>query len=118
MDVLGDEAGDGGVLGELDPALQALSEAFDRAREVNYRPGSPQMQALEAAERDYQQAVRRRERARASRGHLEQPEPGCGQGGDPGEDLTDDRGGTVLELRADRTHIDLRTPTTQRSSRS
>lgn len=51
--------------GELGSARRRLSDAYDRARAVGYRPGSDQMRELAAAEQAYRQARLRDDRARA-----------------------------------------------------
>ena len=48
---------------ELDVARRALGVAYERARAVQYRPGSRQMDELGRAEDRYQQARRRHEEA-------------------------------------------------------
>lgn len=39
-------------------ARDRLTEAYERARAVNYRPGSPEMCSLDRAEGDYERAAR------------------------------------------------------------
>ena len=90
------EAGDAGEPGERDRATRALDEAYERARAAGYRPGSPQMQALELAEQDYRRARRRHQRAQAQR---------------PAQ--IEDRQDTVLDLGEDDQQVDLRDPVTQ-----
>lgn len=43
---------------EIGATRRALHEAFDWARASGYRPGSPEMQHLEQAERNYRRAQR------------------------------------------------------------